>query len=114
MDLAALMKRASCGVALLLLLVSPAVSGPLNGDPGAIVSGTTAFNNGLGLSGTVDYAVYTAAAFQAEWGGLGYVGTPGEDVYTYQVLIGGVLPVSHLSVNIQNAAGNPGAFALGG
>ena len=114
---AAVMKRASCGVALWLLAVSPALSGPLNGDANAIpgFTGTTAFNNGVGLSGTVDYAVYTYAAFQAEWGGLGYAATPGEDVYVYQVVPDPAsFVVSHLSVKIVNPADNVGNFALGG
>ena len=117
MESAALMKRASCGVVLLLLIVSPALSGPLNGDPSALpgFTGTTAFNNGVGLSGTVDYAVYTYAAFQAEWAGLGYVATPGEAVYVYQVLPDPAsFVVSHLSVKIINPADNIGNFALGG
>ena len=117
MESAALMKRASCGVVLLLLIVSPALSGPLNGDPSALpgFTGTTTFNNGVGLSGTVDYAVYTYAAFQAEWGGLGYAPTPGEDVYTYQVFTNPTsVDVSHLSVKIVNPADNIGNFALGG
>jgi len=117
MESAALMKRASCGVVLLLLIVSPALSGPLNGDPNALpgFTGTTPFNNGVGLLGTVDYAVYTYAAFQAEWAGLGYVATPGEDVYVYQVLPDPAsFVVSHLSVKIVNPADNVGNFALGG
>jgi hypothetical protein len=117
MESAALMRRASCGVALLFLVVSPALSGPLNGDANALpgFTGTTAFNNGVGLSGTVDFAVYTYAAFQAEWGGLGYNPTPGEAVYVYQVLPNvGSFVVSHLSVKIINTADNVGNFALGG
>ena len=75
---------------------------------------TAPFDNGQGLAGTVDYAVYTFAGFQAKWGGLGYNPTPGEDVYTYQVILNGTLPMSHLSVNIQNVADSPGMFALPG
>jgi hypothetical protein len=115
MEPAALMRRASCGVALLFLVVSPALSGPLNGDATAIpgFTGTTTFNNGVGLSGTVDYAVYSYAAFQTEWGGLGYNPTPGEDVYTYQVFTDPTsADVSHLSVKIINPADNIGSFAL--
>ena len=107
-----------CAIVLSLFAISPAYSGPLNGDGLAILSGTTPFTgpvvDGKQLLGTVDYAVYTYAAFQAEWGGLGYVPTLGEDVYTYQVIIDGALPVSHLSVHVENPADNPGAFALGG
>jgi len=115
MEMAALMKRASCGVVLLLLLVSPAISGPLNGDVTAIpgFTGTTPFTNGV-IFGTVDYAVYTYGAYLAEWGPAGYTPTVGEDVYTYQVILNpGSLGISHLSVHIENPADTPGAFTIG-
>jgi len=128
MESATLIKRAGCGIGLFLLLASPAFCGPLNGDATALLSGTTAFDNSVfdipsgkfvGLKGTVDYAVYTNTAFQTEWGGLGYNPT-GAVVYVYQVFPDPnsatltSFNVSHLSVHIENPAGEVGSFTIGG
>lgn len=111
MESATVMKRASCGVALLLLLISPALAGPLNGDPFALVSGTTPYDNLIGLSGTVDWAVYLPGAFP--YGG--YAPTGGQVVYAYQVLVDpDSFGVSHLSVALLNPANNVGDFPLPG
>ena len=70
-------------------------AGILNGHGAAYggVTGSVPFNNGVGLSGTIDYAVFTANAFNANFAGLGYV--PGDAlVYTYQVNVAGNLGVS--------------------
>ena len=70
------------------------------------------FNNGLGLSGTIDYAVFTAADFNANFAGLGY--TPGDAlVYTYQVNVTGTLGVSAQFVGVSNPANTIGTFDIG-
>ncbi len=93
---------------------SIAQAGILNGHGAAFdgVTGSVPFNNGLGLSGTIDYAVFTADNFNANFGGLGYV--PGDLlVYTYQVAVTGTLGVSAEIVGISNPANTIGAFDIG-
>ena len=89
-------------------------AGILNGHPDAYssVSGSVPFNNGLGLSGTIDYAVFTAADFNANFAGLGYV-PGGPLVYTYQVEVSGNLGVSAEIVGISNPANTIGTFNIG-
>lgn len=89
-------------------------AGILNGHVAAYggVTGSVPFNNGLGLIGTIDYAVFTANAFNANFAGLGYV--PGDDlVYTYQVSVIGNLGVSAEIVGISNPANTIGTFDIG-
>jgi hypothetical protein len=91
-------------------------AGILNGHGAAIsplFTGSAPYNNGLGLSGSVDYAVFTAGAFNANFGGLGYV--PGDDlVYTYQLNVTGTLNASAELVGIVNPANTIGSFNIGG
>jgi len=91
-----------------------ASAGILNGHAAAFsgVTGSVPFNNGVGLSGTIDYAVFTANAFNANFGGLGYV--PGDAlVYTYQVTVIGNLGVSAEVVGVSNPANTIGTFDIG-
>ncbi len=93
---------------------SGAQAGILNGHGSAHggVTGSVPFNNGVGLSGTIDYAVFTANAFNANFSGLGYV--PGDAlVYTYQVSVAGSLGVSAEIVGISNPANTIGTFDIG-
>ncbi|MDM8009080.1 MAG: hypothetical protein QUV05_23310 [Phycisphaerae bacterium] len=93
---------------------SGAQAGILNGHGSAHngVTGSVPFNNGVGLSGTIDYAVFTANAFNANFGGLGYV--PGDVlVYTYQVSVTGSLGVSAEIVGVSNPANTIGTFDIG-
>lgn len=95
---------------------SSAQAGILNGHAAALngVAGSVPFNNGLGLSGTIDYAVFTADAFNANFAGLGYV--PGDAlVYTYQVTVTGSLGVSAEIIGIFNpaSANTIGTFDIG-
>lgn len=93
---------------------SIAQAGILNGHGSAHngVTGSVPFNNGVGLSGTIDYAVFTANAFNANFGGLGYV--PGDAlVYTYQVSVTGSLGVSAEIVGVSNPANTIGTFDIG-
>jgi hypothetical protein len=78
-----------------------------------LYTGSAPFNNGLGLSGSVDYAVFTANAFNANFGGLGYV--PGDAlVYAYQLNVAGTLNASAELVGIINPANTIGSFNIGG
>lgn len=93
---------------------SIAQAGILNGHGSALggVTGSVAFNNGVGLSGSIDYAVFTANAFNANFGGLGYV--PGDAlVYTYQISVTGSLGVSAEIVGVSNPANTIGTFDIG-
>jgi hypothetical protein len=100
---------------LFVLLAAPvAQGGILNGHAAAFggVTGSVPFNNGVGLSGTIDYAVFTANNFNANFGGLGYV--PGDAlVYTYQLNITGSLGVSAEIIGISNPANTIGSFNIG-
>ena len=101
-------------VAILAGAACVAQAGILNGHAAAFggVTGSGPFNNGLGRSGTIDYAVFTAPAFNANFGGLGYV--PGDAlVYTYQVSATGTLAVSTEIVGISNPANTIGTFDIG-
>jgi hypothetical protein len=96
------------------ILAPASQAGILNGHAAAFggVAGAVPFNNGVGLSGTIDYAVFTAGAFNANFAGLGYV--PGDAlVYTYQVNVTGSLGVSAEIVGLANAANTIGTFNIG-
>jgi hypothetical protein len=108
------------GLLLVLTLLSPfslarvSQAGILNGHGAAYggVTGSVPFNNGVGLSGTIDYAVFTAGAFNANFAGLGYV--PGAAlVYTYQVNVLGNLGVSAEIIGVSNPANTIGTFDIG-
>lgn len=89
-------------------------AGLLDGHPAAFegVTGSVPFNNGVGLSGSIDFAVFTAADFNASFAGLGYV-PGGPLVYTYQVIVLGSLGVSAEIIGISNAANTIGTFDIG-
>ncbi|HMP06539.1 MAG TPA: PEP-CTERM sorting domain-containing protein [Lacipirellulaceae bacterium] len=96
------------------LLSAASRAGILNGHAAAFggIAGSVPFNNGVGLSGTIDYAVFTAAAFNANFAGLGYV--PGSAlVYTYQVEVTGVEGVSAEIIGVSNPANTIGTFNIG-
>ncbi len=89
-------------------------AGILNGHAGAFggVTGSVPFDNGVGLSGSIDYAVFTAASFNTNFSGLGYV--PGDAlVYTYQLNIAGNLGASAEIIGISNPANTIGTFNIG-
>lgn len=109
--------RAAVACGLLLLIGSTSFAGILNGHIDALpgFTGTAPFANG-DLSGTVDYAVFTAADFNTNFSGLGYA--PGDAfVYTYQIL-NAANPnsdaVSALSIPLANPANTIGTFNIGG
>jgi hypothetical protein len=96
---------------------SAGIVGVLNGHTDALPgwTGTAPFDNGNGLEGSVDYAVFTAADFLLNFAGQGYV--PGDAyVYTYQVIVSsdvGTDAVSQETVGIINAANTIGTFNIG-
>jgi hypothetical protein len=97
-----------------LVAVSESRAGLLNGHAGAFggATGSVPFNNGIGLSGTIDYAVFTAADFNTYFSGLGYA--PGDAlVYTYQMNVAGALGVSAEIVGVSNPANTIGTFNIG-
>lgn len=95
-----------------LALAVSSQAGVLDSNPNALTSGTAAFDNGNNLSGTVDYAVFTASAFNTAFPAASYV--PGDAyVYAYQVLNGGSDNFSSLVVGITNPANTIGTFNIG-
>jgi len=107
---------AALSCCLLLLTGSNSDAGILNGHVDALPgwSGTVAFDNGMGLKGDLDYAVFLAADFNANFSGLGYV--PGDAVvYTYQIF-NAAAPTDTISaeiVGIANTANTIGTFDIG-
>lgn len=97
-----------------MVLATASQAGILNGHAAAFsgVTGSVPYNNGVGLSGNIDYAVFTAADFNTNFAGLGYV--PGDAlVYTYQVEVTGSLGVSGEVIGISNSANTIGTFNIG-
>jgi hypothetical protein len=123
---------ASLGLALVVFALGGmvAVAGPLATNPNAYIDGdnvqwhgSTDFDDdgdasdleGDGLEGNIDWAVFTAAAFNADYPDSGYIPPAGQMVYTYQVNVAGRSPLSSLSVGIDNEpTGSIGAFSGGG
>ena len=114
-----------------LVLCAAAVSsaGILNGNPLAYNdgngpaagawTGTLPFDNGNGLEGNLDFAVFTEAVFNANFSGLGYVPSSsptGGLVYTYQ-LSNTTDPtgdsISAEIVGVVNPANTIGSFNVG-
>lgn len=111
---AAPLMRVLAVVSILAIAAPSAQAALLNGHAAAFagVTGSVPFNNGVGLSGTIDYAVFDAPTFNANFAGLGYV--PGDAlVYTYQVLVSGSLGVSAEIIGISNPANTIGSFNIG-
>ncbi len=77
-----------------------------NGPSGGAWTGSTAFDNGLGLSGYVDWTVFSPGAFPY----LGYTPTAGELAYAFQVFSTGPLATTSFSVALDNVADSIGTF----
>jgi hypothetical protein len=74
--------------------------------------GSTDFDNGVGLSGHVNWIVYGVGGFPSEY--TGYTPTPGELTYVYQVVSSGEADISSYTVLLLNGYGDhPGAFGDG-
>jgi hypothetical protein len=96
---------------------SAGFAGILNGHPDALPgwTGSVAFDNGGGLEGDLDFAVFTAADFTTNFAGLGYA--PGDTyVYTYQLINSvdaGTDAISTEVIGIVNPANTIGTFDIG-
>ena len=130
MNLAAMMKRtSSCAAVFVATAIffnavsARAASLGLNSPANLALSyngswaGSTAFVSDLpdtSLSGHIEWAVFEAANFP--FAGAGYIPTPGQLVYAYQVFVDATSPpLSHFDVDIPNSANNIGTFnVLGG
>ena len=92
---------------LAVLSAAPSSGGPLNGHVDAFggFTGSVAFDDGLGLEGYIDFAVFTSSDFNANYSGLGYV--PGDAlVYTYQIESEGDMDITALKIFLGGAAAN--------
>ena len=79
-----------------------------NGPSAGAWTATTAFDNGVGLSGTIDWTVFGPGDFPF----AGYTPTAGELAYSFQVFSSGTSPIHSLTLNDPNgAADNIGSFA---
>lgn len=102
----------ACG--LVLCAGATCSAGVLNGHASAYGgwTGTVSFDDLAGLKGDLDFAVFTASAFNANFGGLGYV--PGDQlVYTYQLTNTGQDAISAEIVGVSNPANTIGSFDIG-
>ncbi|MHC4984540.1 MAG: PEP-CTERM sorting domain-containing protein [Planctomycetota bacterium] len=108
------MRRTLIGALVVGLVAATAGAGALDGhasafDDGSIVwTGSTAFDNGTGVAGYIDWAVFAPGDFP--FGGSGYAPTAGEMVYVYQLFSTGTDSVSSFSVALENPADNVGSF----
>jgi hypothetical protein len=116
----------SCGAALCCAaaLSSAAFGGPLSTNVNAYNDGMTTWHGstpfsesdllGRVLSGHVDWAVFLPSDYP--YVGAGYIPTPGEVVYTYQIFVDADsdLGVSQLTVGLTNSADNAGHFQITG
>ena len=105
----------AAGVAGITTFGTSASAGVLDGHAAAfddglnpVWTGSTAFDNGAGLSGTIDWAVFGPGDFPF----AGYSPTAGELAYTFQVFSSGTAAIHSLTLNDPNAAAtNVGSFA---
>ncbi|MBN1588870.1 MAG: PEP-CTERM sorting domain-containing protein [Pirellulales bacterium] len=94
-------------LACLTILAVPASAGILDGNPDAIIAGSTAFANN-DLNGYLDWAVFKAEDLPIT--PVGWTPTAGELVYAYQVFELGTDYVSSASVPVHNESTNIGDF----
>jgi hypothetical protein len=75
-------------------------------------TGSSPFSNAP-LTGTVDWAVFTAADFNSQFGGGGYVAPAGEFVYAHQIFTtGATIGASGMDIMLAGfPAGNAGSFS---
>lgn len=101
------------GLACGLMAAGSAQAGALNGhanayNDGTAWTGTTAFSNGAGVSGTIDWTVFGPGDFPY----AGYTPTAGELTYAFQVYSTGSAAIHSLTLDDPNgAADNIGSFA---
>ena len=73
-----------------------------NGPSAGAWTGTTAFDNGQGVSGTIDWAVFGPGNFPFS----NYTPTGGELTYAYQIFASGTSSIHSLTLNDPNSAMN--------
>jgi hypothetical protein len=101
-------------------------------NAGVLAGNALAYNNGLGplagawtgtapfandgLNGTIDWAVFTSATFNALFGGGGYTPPANQLVYTHQIFtVGPTIGVSGMDIALAgNPVGTAGSFQSGG
>ena len=107
------MKRIVLAIFVVGLVSATAWAGALDGhgaayfDGSTTWTGSTPFDNFLGLSGYVDWAAFAPGAFPY----AGYTPTAGELTYAFQVFSTGPLAVTSFSVALDNYADGIGTFA---
>jgi hypothetical protein len=106
-------KIIAAAVALLVAIALFAGTASAAFDPAGIYgtwSGTSTFDNGDGLSGHVDWIVYGPDGFPY----TGYLETPGELTYAYQVFNEGTHAISEFIIPTPNPLDNIDSFSEGG
>ncbi|GAB4196385.1 MAG: hypothetical protein Kow00105_10530 [Phycisphaeraceae bacterium] len=79
-----------------------------NGPSGGAWTGSTSFDNGIGLSGSVEWAVFGPGSFPFS----GYTPAPGELTYAFQVFSTGTDAIHSLSIqDPSGTANNIGSFS---
>lgn len=92
------------GVTGVLAFGTSAQAGALNGHAQAFAgwTGTTPFDNGAGLSGTIDWTVFAPGNFPY----AGYSPTAGEAIYAFQIYSTGTASIHSLTLNEATGTGN--------
>ena len=107
------MKRTLIATLLVGLCAATASAGALDGHAAAFNdgvktwTGSTMFDNGMGVAGYVDWAVFGPGVFPYS----GYSPTAGEMTYSFQIFNTGTDAISSFSVSLFNAADNIGSFS---
>ena len=104
----------------LLITSSNLFAGPLDGHPDAVngATGSQTISASLPLGdiiATIEYAVLTADDFNNDFAGLGYIPTPGELVYAYQLFNdpGSAGDIWAQQILAGDSANNIGTFDIG-
>ncbi len=111
-----LLRNIATGLLVLLavigLFATPSLAGLLDSGVYDGWIGTTDFTcpwNQLGLTGTVDWAVYSAGQFP--YVGTGYTPSDNELTYVYQIHSNGTDQIHEYQVYLYDVADNPGSFS---
>jgi len=107
------MLKHTVAVLTVMALAAPAFAGALAthadafDDGSTVWAGSTAFDNGTGVSGYVDWAVFAPGDFPF----ANYTPDTGELVYAYQIFSTGADTISSFSVALENDADTLGSFS---
>jgi hypothetical protein len=98
-----------------ILAVHPSAYNDTLGPAGGAWRGTAPYVND-GLNGTIDWAVFTRASFDAAFPGNGYVSPANELVYAHQIFSAGpLIGVTGMDIFLAgNPAGNGGSYSISG